>query len=105
MRFAQHAELGDADLDARRLEVLEQEAGDSLGKGLDEAEALFRQEGADVLHYDAVVDGVRDLSRLENRVTRKSDFEVDLDRLRRDLLVAIEPDPRLKAQLTDENGV
>jgi hypothetical protein len=58
-----------------------------------------------VLHYDAVVDGVRDLSRFENRVTRKSDLEVDLDRLRRDLFVAIEPDPRLKAQLTDENGV
>jgi hypothetical protein len=58
-----------------------------------------------VLHHHAIVDRVADLSGLENRVSRKSDLEVDLDRLRRDLFVAVKPDPGGQAQLADENGI
>src|SRR6476646_6237664 len=82
LRVAQSAELGDAHLDVWRLEVLKDETNDALREILDEAEAFFCEERADVLHYDPVIDGIRDLSRLEYRVTRRqSDLEIELDRL------------------------
>src|SRR5712691_12569323 len=89
----------------RRLEVLEYETRDSFGKTFDEAEALLCEQRPDVLHHHAIVDRVAHLCGFEDRVPRKSDLEVDLDRLRRDLFVAVKPDPGLQAELADENGI
>ena len=35
----------------------------------------------------------------------ESDFQIDLDGLRGDFLVAVKPDPGLQAELADEDGV
>src|SRR5260370_42063545 len=71
LRIAQHAELRNAHLDARRLEVLEAEIGDALGEVFHEAVAFFFQHGAEVLNDDSVVDRVGDLPGPEDAVARE----------------------------------
>src|SRR5882672_3360275 len=94
LRFAQHAQLGDAHHDAGRAEFLEYRIGDALGEALDQAETLCCEEGANVLHHDAVVDRVPDLPRLEHlAVGRKGDFQIYFYGLGGDLFMAIQPDP------------
>lgn len=105
-RFAQHPELGDAHFDTRGLEVLEYEFRDMFGEVFDEAEALLCEQRSDMFHDHAVVDRVRDLSRLEHGSTGwQGDLKVNFDRLRSDFLVAVEPYPGLQPELADENGV
>ena len=105
-RVADDAELRDAHFDARTSEILEYEIGDAFGEIFDKTKAFFCEHRADMFHDHPVVDRVRHLSRLEHRTTgRQGDLELNLDRLRGDFLVAVEPDPGLQPKLADENGV
>src|SRR5712691_8343753 len=87
--LAQGTELRDTALDAGRFEVLEYETCDSFGKVFDQTKALVCEQRTDLLHDHAIVDLVTHLSGPENRIPRKSDLEVDLDRLRCDHVMAV----------------
>ena len=105
-RIAQHAELRDAHFDARGVEVPEYEFRDAFGQVFDQAETFLCEQCAYMFYDQPVVDGVRHFSRFEHGTAgRQSDLEVDLDRLRGDFLVAVEPDPGPQPELADENGV
>src|SRR5581483_959096 len=88
-----------------RAEVVDEQPRDALGEALDQAEALGREQRADALDRDAVVDRVLHAAAREHRVAGQRDLEVELDRLRRDLLVPVQADPRLELQLANEYGV
>lgn len=80
-------------------------ARDAIDEVLDQSEALPRQQGANVLDHHAVVDGVADLAGLEHGIAGNADLKVKLDRLRRYLLVAVQPDPGLEPEFANKDEV
>jgi hypothetical protein len=102
---AQNTELGNTYFDARTRELVENQPRKTLGETFHEPESLLREHVADALDHDAVVDGIGNLPGAEYGVSRQRDLDVELDRLRRDFLVAVQADPSFEPQFAYEYGV
>ena len=101
----EYAELGDAHLCARRMEVRQDHACDPVGQILDQPEMFGCHQRANVLDDAAVVDRIGDLAAGEHGIARNSDLDVQFDALPRDCFVLVQADPGVDPEFADEDEV
>src|SRR5712692_4824282 len=105
LRVGQDADLGCAHLHPRGAEILDEQRGDAVGEGLDEAEMPARREGADAQRHLLVIDGVGELVAREHVLARQADLEVDGYRLQNMALAPVDADERFDAQVLDDDRI
>ena len=77
LAFGRMPSLAALTLHPGRAEVVDEQRGDAVGEGLDQAEVAARGERADAQRHLLVVDGVGDLVAREHRGAGHADLEVD----------------------------
>ena len=98
-------QFGDADLDPRGVEVLEDDLRDVFGQGFQQREMPLAQHGLDVLRDFGVVQRVADVIGLAGAAVGQGNVEVELQGLRYALLPFIDADQRGDLEFAQKDDV
>src|ERR1700692_1023196 len=79
---AQRPELGDAEFDPRRFELLHDDFRDAFAGLLEQQEVQLPEQPLGPVHDFAVIDGVGDFAAVRRVLSGQTDLEVELYRLR-----------------------
>jgi hypothetical protein len=98
-------QLGDADLDPRGVEVLEDDLRDVFGQGFQQRKMPVAQYGLDMLRDFRIIQRVLDVVAGAGAAVGQRDVEVDLQGLRHDLFAFVDADQRGDLEFAQEDYV
>lgn len=92
LAVADRLQFSNADLDPRRVEVLEDDLGDVFGQGFHQGEMSLTQDALEVLRDFGIIQRVLDVIAGTGAAVGQRDLEVDLQGLRHDLFTLVDAD-------------